>query len=178
MMPRWWLAPKYAPLAKSADGLAWELRGPGVQCLTEEQYVNARGEKTGSGRAHPAAAKWAAALTERFEELANHDSAFGTLRNVIDLAVVGALLEQERLLERAALDLPLLLSDAALGAYPVPRSTASRASFVKQGRNWVISASGGVQILPWNLTQSFQQEDSLPSLREGLAGAVGRLWWE
>ena len=27
MMPRWWMACDYEPMAKSADGLAWQLRG-------------------------------------------------------------------------------------------------------------------------------------------------------
>src|SRR5690606_25999481 len=33
--PRWWLACNYDSIAKSENGLAWELRGPGVKTLTE-----------------------------------------------------------------------------------------------------------------------------------------------
>ena len=40
MAPRWWLAPNYQPLAKDAQGLAWELRGQGVKCMTEEDYLD------------------------------------------------------------------------------------------------------------------------------------------
>ena len=39
MMPRWWLACDYEPLARSEDGLAWELRGNGVQAKTEDSLV-------------------------------------------------------------------------------------------------------------------------------------------
>ncbi|MCA9262078.1 MAG: DUF1598 domain-containing protein, partial [Planctomycetales bacterium] len=101
MMPRWWLAPKYDPLAKSADGLAWELRGPGVQCMTEQDFVDASGQKTDTRPASPVAQKWASMLTDKFSELADHDSSFGSLRNIIDLAVVGALIEKEQLREQA-----------------------------------------------------------------------------
>jgi hypothetical protein len=178
MMPRWWLAPKYDPLAKTADGLAWELRGPGVQCLTEEDYVDSQGQKVQTGQANPAAAKWAAAMTERFAELSTHDSAFGALRNVIDLAVVGALIEKEQLLSAASLELPMLLGGASLDRYPTPRSTASRASFVKQGRNWVISASGGVQIVPWQVADATQETPALAPVRDSLAADVTEFWWE
>src|SRR6185295_18149601 len=36
MMPRWWLACNYEPLAKSEDGLSWEIRGPDVKAMTED----------------------------------------------------------------------------------------------------------------------------------------------
>ncbi|HEY4309267.1 MAG TPA: DUF1598 domain-containing protein, partial [Pirellulales bacterium] len=38
-MPRWWLATNYEPLLTDADGLAWELRGPGVKAMTEEDFL-------------------------------------------------------------------------------------------------------------------------------------------
>ena len=39
-MPRWWMAPHYEPLLKDDDGLAWQLRGSGVQTLTEDGYLS------------------------------------------------------------------------------------------------------------------------------------------
>jgi hypothetical protein len=178
MMPRWWLAPKYDPLAKTADGLAWQLRGPGVQCLTEEDYVSAHGQKSRTGQANPVAAKWAATMTAQFSELADHDSAFGTLRNMIDLAVVGALIEKEGLLQRAQLQLPELMHQAAIVRYSVPRRTASKASFVKQGSNWVISASGGVQVLPWEVAERTETLESISAVKTQLATDASELWWE
>ena len=58
--PRWWLACNYEPVAKSEDGLAWELRGQGVKCLTEDDVI----ADDGDGRSGPAAQvllaqKWA-----------------------------------------------------------------------------------------------------------------------
>ncbi|MEM9660659.1 MAG: DUF1598 domain-containing protein, partial [Planctomycetota bacterium] len=58
-MPRWWLAPNYDPIATTEDGLSWELRGPGVKCLTEDDYIEATGEKRRSGQTNPLAEKWA-----------------------------------------------------------------------------------------------------------------------
>ena len=94
----------YDPLRRDADGLAWELRGQGVQCLTEQEFLNDAGQKQRTGQADPTAQKWADTFTEKFDELAREDSSFGQLRNVMDLAVVGALLVKEGLLERSGLD--------------------------------------------------------------------------
>jgi hypothetical protein len=40
MTPRWWLSPNYEALHRDPEGLAWELRGVGVQCLTAEDTFN------------------------------------------------------------------------------------------------------------------------------------------
>ncbi|MFM9114771.1 MAG: DUF1598 domain-containing protein, partial [Planctomycetota bacterium] len=50
MMPRWWLACNYEPLVRSEDSLTWELRGPGVKAMTEDDIIAADGTVTGSGR--------------------------------------------------------------------------------------------------------------------------------
>ncbi|HQU41832.1 MAG TPA: DUF1598 domain-containing protein, partial [Pirellulales bacterium] len=34
MLPRWWLTTNYDPLLTDNDGLAWQLRGPGVKAMT------------------------------------------------------------------------------------------------------------------------------------------------
>jgi hypothetical protein len=94
-MPRWWLAPLYEPLRRDADGLAWELRGQGVQCMTEQEFLNDAGQKQRTGGADPTAQKWADTFTKNFDELAREDSSFGKQRKDKDLAVDGALLVKE-----------------------------------------------------------------------------------
>ena len=177
MMPRWWLAPNYEPLARDAEGLAWELRGPGVQCMTEEDHFNDAGQRTATTKAGNAATRWAQSLTERYTELAQHDSAFGMLRNAMDLAVVAALLEKEGLLSLAGLELPAILQEASIGEYYAPKSVDSKVSFVKQGRNWVVSASGGVQFFPWQVADKTQQNDEIGKVREQFSTADGRWYW-
>lgn len=176
-MPRWWLAPNYEPMSRDADGLAWELRGPGVQCMTEEDHFNADGKRAGSTKAGVAATRWAKTLTERYAELAEHDSSFGMLRNAMDLAVVAALLEKEQLLVTAGLELPQMMAEAATVSYPAPTKVDSKVSFVKQGRNWVVSASGGVQFLPWQVADKTEQNDGLSDVRQQFSHTAERWYW-
>ncbi|MEM9353985.1 MAG: DUF1598 domain-containing protein [Planctomycetota bacterium] len=173
--PRWWLAPSYEPLARDADGLSWELRGQGIKCLTETDHFNAQGQRERSVAAGPLAKRWADTFTERFDDLAAHDSAFGQLRNVVDLAVVAALLEKEQLIELAGLELSTLVG-VETAAYPAPRTVATTANFVRQGRNTLVSASGGVQVLPWVVADSTEVSSTVAESRPaGLTSASG--WW-
>ncbi|MDC0937188.1 DUF1598 domain-containing protein [Pirellulales bacterium] len=178
LMPRWWLAPNYEPLATGADGLAWQIRGPGVQCMTEEDYFDASGKRRQTGKANATASRWAERMTAQFKELAAHDSSFGKLRNAMDLAVVATLIERQGLLDRARLELPVLRGEASLASYPIPRSTASKASFVKTGREWVISASGGVQLLPWEVADLSETSDSLHEIRDSIEFSDNQFWAE
>jgi hypothetical protein len=177
-MPRWWLAPMYEPLQRDPDGLAWELRGQGVRCLTEQEYLDDAGQKKKARGPDATAQKWADSFTEKFDDLAHEDSAFGSLRNVMDLAVVAALLVKERLLERSGLTAPGLMHDEPLLEYPAPRSVPSQASFVKAGRTWIITVSGGVQIFPWQIADETQVAAELASTRPAPAPASTGWYWQ
>jgi hypothetical protein len=178
MMPRWWLAPMYDPLRRDADGLAWELRGQGVRCLTEQDFLSDAGQREHTGRSDPTAQKWADTFTQQFEDLAHEDSAFGQLRNVMDLAVVGALLVKEGLLERSKLDAPNIMSDQPLAEFPAPRMVPSQASFTKAGRNWIVSVSGGVQIFPWQVADHTEVATDLASARVDQPASQTAWYWQ
>jgi hypothetical protein len=165
LLPRFWLASNYEPLRRDNDGLAWELRGQGVKCLTEQDFLTDAGQKQHSGKSHPTAQKWADAFTKKFDDLAHEDSSFGQLRNVMDLAVVGALLAKERLLEKSGLQTPNLMNDQPLIEYPAPRAVPSQASFVMAGRRPVVSVSGGVQINSWQVADRTEVASDLASAR-------------
>lgn len=179
-LPRWWLAADYQPLLRDEAGLAWQIRGQGVKCMTEDDFVAEDGSRQQSGKASPAAQRWAEMFTDRYEDLANHDSSFGHLRNAIDLAVVGALLNKERLIEKTKLELPWLQEQEQIEEYPAPRRVASQASLIKKGRNWVISASGGVQFQPWMVADNAEQSTEIAPIRDKVAAAESNTnwWWQ
>ncbi|HEX5470359.1 MAG TPA: DUF1598 domain-containing protein, partial [Lacipirellulaceae bacterium] len=176
MMPRWWLAPDYEPLRRDNEGLAWEIRGQGVRCLTEEDFLNSAGEKQHSGKSSPIAQKWADTFTKKFDELSREDSSFGQLRNVMDLAVVGALMVKERLTENSGLQAPNLIGEQPLDEYSAPRTVPSQASFVKASRGWVVSVSGGVQIFPWQVADRTEVSRDLANTRPHHPNTSGWYW--
>jgi len=170
--PRWWLAPKYDPLSTDGQGLAWEIRGPGVQCMAEEDFFNG-GQRQQTARANPTAQKWADSMTAHYEELAEKDSIFGDLRNCIDLAVAGALIQKENLLDKVNLHLQYLLNDKMLTTtvFNPPKQVDSKVSFLKKGKNYVVSVSGGVALQPWEIIQKQETSTAIDPIRDAAAKA-------
>jgi len=177
MLPRWWLAPDYEPLRTDPEGLSWEIRGQGVKCMTEEDFVLRDGTRQPTGQAGSSATQWATSMTARFEELAGKDSAFGQLRNVMDLAVVAALIEKEKLLDRANVALPYMTQDGEVTRYCEPRQVASQTSVLQKGQNWLISASGGVQIYPWEIADKTATDGALTPVRKQSDNRGSGWWW-
>ncbi len=178
-LPRWWLAADYEPLLTDDDRLSWEIRGQGVKCMTETDFVADDGTiQRGVDRGSKAARRWADTMTAKYEELADKDSVFAQLRNIMDLAVVGALIEKEGLLQRANLDLSQMLSTEPEETFNTPRQVASQVSFVKRGHNWIISASGGVQIFPWEIADRSETSDALrPVWEKTDVERLADRWW-
>jgi hypothetical protein len=177
LLPRWWLAPNYEPLRTSPDGLAWQIRGQGVRCVTEDDYFAEDGTRTHTGKSSKVAQQWADLMTSKFEELASKDSAFGQLRNIMDLAVVAALIEKEQLLKTCQLSLPRLLEEELLQQFNAPKTIPSQASFVKKGRNYLISASGGVQFQPWEVVAQSEESETVTAVRT-TARPSDSWWWD
>jgi hypothetical protein len=178
--PRWWLAANYEPLLKDEEGLAWQLRGTGVKCLTEEDHFNQNGGREHTGKASPLAQKWAEMMTEKFDELSAKDTIFGSLRNCMDLAVVASLIMQEHLADKVDCRLDLLMNAKQLPIeeYQVPKQVGSQASLVKKGHNYIISASGGVLFQPWAVIRDSKVDSSTTAARGKVVETVkATTWW-
>jgi hypothetical protein len=179
MTPRWWLAPNYEPLLKDKDGNAWELRGGGVKAMTEDDFFAADGSRTHTGKASAMAQKWADNMTKMYEALSVKDPIFAELRNVMDMAVVAALISKEQLAEKSSCSLDVLLDETALPVQQLnaPKQVPTQANFVKKGRDYVISASGGVQINSWFIADAKQEDASVAPAREKAGEGRQTNWW-
>jgi hypothetical protein len=180
MMPRWWLEPDYDPLLADAQGLAWELRGSRVRAVTEESVLGSGGQAQKTGQASPMAQRWADNFTKHYAELEQRLPIFAELSNVMDLAIVAALVSKERLIDRAECSLPTLVGSDVLPAaeFAAPRQVDSKASFFKKGSNWIISASGGVLINSWAAAGKTEPDSGvLAPVREKANAAAATAWW-
>ncbi len=179
MLPRWWLEPNYEPLLRSEDGLAWELRGASVKTMTEEDFMLASGEAQQTGKANPTAQKWADNMTDKFDELAVADPIFGQMRNCMELAIVSALMVKERLTEKAGYSMPLLMDADQIESnkFPAPKQIDSQASLLKQGRKWIISASGGVAVNSWAIADNVEKGSRPAKARAEAITTESKNWW-
>jgi len=179
MTPRWWLQPDYQPLLRDDEGLAWELRGASVRCMTETDFLDASGVARPTGRSDAASQRWADLMTSHYEELAVVDPVFGQLRNCMDLAVVAALVAKERLTDKAGESFPLLTGTSGrLGTVKLdaPKQVAPGASLARKGKRTMVAA-GGVQINPWSAVDKIESTAALAQVRGKASNAAPGTWW-
>ena len=174
--PRWWMECNYDALTRNEDGTVWKLAGQGVKTMTEQDLIDRQGKAKASGRSSKLASTWAELMTEHFEELATEMPVFSDLQNIMDLTVVATLVVQERLEQRAGIELSVLRDNEALSptAFTVPQTIAPECSFIKGRSGWTVTASGGVSISGFQVVQD-QTVD--PSLSMQVATNDGNAWW-
>jgi hypothetical protein len=118
-------------------------------------------------------------MTSNYPALAKAMPVFAALRNCIDLAVVAALLTKEDLPRKAGCDLSLLLDEnrIAVAEYPVAKTIDSQASFIRKGKDWIISLSGGVQVDSWSALDRTETSVELSSTRATARPTGSERWW-
>ena len=179
IMPRWWLACNYEPLAKSPDGLAWEIRGQGVKAMTEDDLIGADGSSKRTGKANPTAQKWADLMTEKYDELSVKEPVFGELRNLMDLCVVAALITKEDMLAKAKLEIPAIAakdSKMELTHWHAPKTVPTLVSATRGSGEVIVTASGGVEITSWQVADQSVESAAVGQVRAKSA-KTGSLWW-
>lgn len=184
-LPRFWLEASYEPIVRDADELAWRINGRGMKCLTENDVLAKDGERNvierGKAPTDKVAEKWCAAMTSHYDALAARQPVFAELVNCIDLAVVAALIHGRQLDKRAGLDLGPLTDEKTLAVpvYDAPAFTSTVASGVRKGGRWVVSASGGVQVQPWEFAgQTVESADDIGRSAALASRPADNWWWD
>jgi hypothetical protein len=108
---RLWLPPNFEPLVVSEDGRAYEIRGQSLQ-------LHARGDQFEDVPATAGTAGYAKNFTNKFPQIAAAVPAFADLWNITDLALLAALIGQDRLHVKAGWKLDWVLSEKG---YPVAK---------------------------------------------------------
>ncbi len=94
---RWWFTMHYEALGATADRCAFALRGQGVKVLSENELLAADGQRVHTGQSEAINRKFAQSFTDNFAELCGKYPIYAELRNIFDLALLAALIGQERL---------------------------------------------------------------------------------
>ena len=70
-----------------------------------------------------------------------------------------------------------LLTDMSAGRRSAEEQD-SKASAIKQRGGWVISASGGVEMLPWHIASEVETVEAVGDVRNEMSADVEEIWWE
>jgi hypothetical protein len=148
---RWWFTLNYQAVAASADRDVYEIRGQGAQVLSENELLTMTGQRVHTGAASPANLSFTTSFTDNFDRLAARHPVYADLRNIFDLALVGALIKSERLLDRADWQMPVIASAQryAVRLGPAPKQVQTVIAHRVVNRTQIlVGVSGGVSVNP------------------------------
>jgi hypothetical protein len=148
---RWWFTLNYDTVLASPERDVFEIRGQGVQVLSENELLTMTGQRIHTGDASPANEQFTESFTEHFDELAAKYPVYADMRNIFDLALVGALLKAEHLLERIDWRLPLIGNSEryAVRLGPAPKQVPTVIAHRVVNRTQIlVGISGGVAVNP------------------------------
>ncbi len=184
-MQRWWFVPFYEAIHRSEDGLAFQFAGQRVQLMSQEEMTDAQGNRSASATTRVSTQAFAKQFTEKYPELAERSPIFAELQNLIDAAVLAALIQKERLAEQTHWKMTTLLDEQRLvvPTFSTPKKIASLVKFKRAGSNIVGLVGGGVTIHPQQVLSKVAAAPSslrLDSLRTEAASAKrsdSHPWW-
>ena len=103
-MQRWYFMPDYQCVRTADDGKAMELVGDGVKLVGENELVSAEGQRHSVARCDPASQAFVSAFTKQYSALADRSPVYAELRNLIDLAVAAAYMQQREFLRQGRVE--------------------------------------------------------------------------
>ncbi len=97
---RWWFTLNYDAVRTNANHNAYQLDGPGVRVLSENELLTEQGERIHTGTSDTLNAEFAHGFTRQFDLLAAKYPVYAELRNVFDLALIAGIIRSEDLPSR------------------------------------------------------------------------------
>lgn len=185
-MQRWFFTPEYNCVRASDDGLAMELVGDGVKLVGEDEMVTGDGMRRKAARGNRASETFVAAFTKKYSELADRSPVFAELRNLIDLTVAAAYMQQEDYYAKADWDLGIFAKEEtfAVETYQTPKKVATAVTAVWKGNQLMTPVGGGVRI---EATQALDSQNMLVDEKAKVSElrnkvklnlAEGQWWWD
>jgi hypothetical protein len=183
---RWYFVPDYQCVRQSDDGLAMELVGDGVKLIGEDELVTAAGGRKALTRANLASQVFTTGFTRHYPQLAERSPVYAELRNLIDLVVAAAYVQQQDYYGKAGWSMEFLGDESAYSVqtYNAPKQVASTVNAIFKKSRLMTPIGGGVEI---RAARALDSENLLPDeagrvgkLREEikLDLAEGQWWWD
>ncbi len=183
---RWWFTLNYDAVLASPDRQAFAIRGQGVKVLSESERLTAEGKRVHTGESEPLNRQFVHSFTAHFQELCEKYPIYAELRNLFDLALVGALLRQEGLAEKTAWHMTCFGEGGAFRVElgEAPKAVESVVNHRVIHRTTIVAGvSGGVSAAPGALVApQAVQTDRSRTLHHQRQGVVPKelpadAWW-
>lgn len=185
-LERWYFQPNYDGIAVSEDGLAMKIKERGVQLVGANERV-AGGNRIKGGRVNKASQAFCKDFTDKFNLIASRVRVYGELRQLIDVAIAAAYIQQQDFYTQADWNAETLMDESKVRVerYTAPEQVETAVNAVWRGNTLMTPLGGGVQMQPrlalnkGRLTIDTQGETVAVKTTEGPSDlADGQWWWD
>ncbi|WP_236010894.1 DUF1598 domain-containing protein [Candidatus Laterigemmans baculatus] len=149
-MERWYFEPDYECVLVSEDGLGMGLSGNAVRLVGAAEVVSAGGERQKRARGNRASQAFCHDFTTRFDEIANAVPVYAQLRNLIDLSIAAAFIQEQDYYTQAGWDMGVLLDESQLPVETLvaPQQVETAVNAIWKGNTLLTPLGGGVNVQP------------------------------
>jgi hypothetical protein len=113
-------------------------------------------------------------MTKHYDALSEVEPVFRDLRNVMDMSVVAAIIQNEDLANKVGLDLPMIGGELATPSYTVPEKIPSQVSV---SNSYAVQVSGGVLLDSWGAAKNTVVNDKITEVAAVAKLATADRWW-
>jgi hypothetical protein len=168
-LQRWYFVPDYQCVRISEDDLAIELVGRGVKLCGADEVVLPNGQRMGADKPDKASKTFTETFTRKYADIAARSPVYAQLRNLIDLAVAAAYLQEHDAYGKAAWGAKTLCDEKAFAieTLPAPVEVETAINAVWRGNRLLTPIGGGVTMHPRLALDA-------PNLLPDEAGAVAK----
>lgn len=186
-MQRWYFVPNYECVRVTDDDLGMELVGEGVKLVGSDEVVANDGSRAKTAKMDAGGQKFVQQFTQKYPELASQVPVFGQLRNLIDLSIAAAFIQQHDYYGRISWKMEIFGNEEAYKVETAtsPERVETAVTAVRKGNRLVMPIGGGVRI---EAKKALLSESLLPDEGGDLAGqrggvvldqlAEGQWWWD
>jgi hypothetical protein len=183
-LQRWYFVPDYQCVRVSEDDLAIELVGRGVKLVGADEAVLPDGRRMSADRADRASKMFTDAFTKKYPEIAARSPVYAQLRNLVDMAVAAAYLQEHDAYGRVQWGAEALLDEKsyAIERHAVPLEVETAINAVWRQNRLLTPIGGGVTMQPTIALESpnllMDEEGTVAKAHAATVQIpAGRWWW-
>ncbi len=186
-LTRWFFTPNYDCVRVTEDNLAMELIGEGVKLIGENELVQADGTRAATGGGNRASELFCQGFTVNYPKLSQKVAVYAQLRNLIDLSIAAAYIQQQDYYGHADWKMELFADENrfSVEVYESPKQVETACTAVWKGARLVTPVGGGVQVEPLKaISTENRQTDEQGELSKAKHQvkldnlAKGQWWWD
>ena len=185
-MQRWYFVPNYDCVHVTDDGLAAELVGDGVKLVNANELVRADGTRAKAATSDRAGRLFVDSFTKRYAELAKKEPVYAQLKNLIDMLIATAYIQEQDFYAQADWDMEIFGNENMMPVeiYAAPKQVETAVNAIWKNRTLMTPVGGGVHINAREAISAgrVQQDDgSIQKTHENVELsqlADGQWWWD